>query len=524
MGKYLTEITKQNATLVYGSQAGVDVPNVTLNSEGITYTNNDECIIAYTFTWYDKFIELDEGTTRTWKFGLYDDPTDGKTKYILLDPIGKHIHLLADGESFVWLVKIPKATLENSDYTFNVFQNLPTNLPSFYNPKYVDYYIPGINDGCYTWESNVEYCIPRTVELGMIPYYPYSLLDGETEEEAIARRKQEVQAEFDALPYEERYTQVENWLKNRASTFYGACMTYATTPEEQELYCKICLQGVWHDKENSSVINQNYRNTELVSCVNFMTSNIASIKVNNTSSYRNCSKLIFNDNIETLNGFGASASYFSYIHLPKHLKNFVNGSFSYAKGGGIADGHEEPSLFIDFGDDLENIPESMFNNGEGIKISMKLPKSLKDIGPGAFMWFNTDEQLVIPASVETIGTNSNYPNMVFSPMIIQKGDAIEGEENYIITKIPSVKFEGTTPPAFAKVAGNNTPSGYWQDFAYIYDENNVTITENSYHQLRYTAPLIKASYPIYVPRGSKAAYMAALDLCEESRFIEYDPE
>ena len=90
---------------------------------------------------------------------------------------------------------------------------------------------------------------------------------------------------------------------------------------------------------------------------------------------------------------------------------------------------------------------------------------------------------------------------------------------YIITKIPSVKFEGTTPPVFPKASNSSTPLGYWHDFAYTYDENNVTITEN-----RYTAPLIKASYPIYVPRGSKAAYMAALDLCEESRFIEYDPE
>ena len=106
--------------------------------------------------------------------------------------------------------------------------------------------------------------------------------------------------------------------------------------------------------------------------------------------------------------------------------------------------------------------------------------------------------------------------------MVQKGEA-GGEENYIITKIPSVKFEGTTPPVFPKASNSSTPLGYWQDFAYTYDENNVTI-ENIDNQLRYTAPLIKASYPIYVPRGSKAAYMAALDLCEESRFIEYDPE
>ena len=81
--KYLSLITKQNAVSVYGSVSGIDVPNVTLNSDGITYTNNDECIIAYTFTWYDKFIELDEGTSNTWKYCLYDDPIDGKTKYIL---------------------------------------------------------------------------------------------------------------------------------------------------------------------------------------------------------------------------------------------------------------------------------------------------------------------------------------------------------------------------------------------------------------------------------------------------------
>ena len=364
----------------------------------------------------------------------------------------------------------------------------------------------------------------HAAELGIISYEPYSLLDGETEEEAVARRKQEVQAEFDALSYDERYTQAENWLKNRAGNFYGACNTYATTPEDQELYCKICLQGVWHDRENTSVINQNYRNTELVSCINFMTSNITAIQVYNASTYRNCSKLIFNDNIETLTGFNAGGSYFSYIHLPKHLKNFVGCSFSYSKGGGIADGHNEAHLFVDFGDELENIPDSMFNNGEGIKISMKLPKSLKDIEANAFMWFNTDDQLIIPASVETIGIKTHYSsNLAFLPGMIQKGDAIEGEKNYIITKIPSVKFEGTTPPTFAKVSGSSTPLGYWQDFAYIYDENNVTI-ENSNNQLRYTAPLIKASYPIYVPRGSKAAYMAALDLCEESRFIEYDPE
>ena len=73
--------------------------------------------------------------------------------------------------------------------------------------------------------------------------------------------------------------------------------------------------------------------------------------------------------------------------------------------------------------------------------------------------------------------------MTFIPMLIQTGDAIKGEENYIITKIPSVKFEGTTPPAFAKVPGSNTPLGYWQDFAYTYDENNVTITKNSSNQL-----------------------------------------
>lgn len=522
--KYLSLITKENAASVYGSVSGIDVPNVTLNSDGISYTNNDECIIAYTFTWYDKFIELDEGTSNTWKYCLYDDPTDGKTKYILLDPVDKHIHLLADGESFVWLIKIPKTTFENSSYKFNVYQSLPTSLPSFYHPDYVNSYIPGINEGCYTWESNVEYCMKHAAELGIISYEPYSLLDGETEEEAIARRKQEVQAEFDALSYDERYTQAENWLKNRAGNFYGACNTYASTPEDQELYCKICLQGVWHDRENSSVMNQNYRNTELVSCINFMTSNIAAIQVYNASTYRNCSKLIFNDNIETLNGFNAGGSYFSYIHLPKHLKNFVNGSFSYSKGGGIADGHNEAHLFVDFGDELENIPDSMFNNGEGIKISMKLPKSLKDIWANAFMWFNTDDQLIIPASVETIGIKANNSsNVAFIPMLIQTGKAIEGEKNYIITKIPSVKFEGTTPPAFAKVPGSSTPLGYWQDFAYIYDENNVTI-ENSNNQLRYTAPLIKASYPIYVPRGSKAAYMAALDLCEESRFIEYDPE
>lgn len=522
--KYLSLITKQNAASVYGSVSGFDVPNVTLNSDGIAYTNNDECIIAYTFTWYDKFIELDEGTSRTWKYCLYDDPTDGKTKYILLDPVDKHIHLLADGESFVWLIKIPKTTFENSGYRFNVYQSLPTNLPSFYHPDYVNSCIPGINEGCYTWKSNVEYCMEHAAELGIISYEPYSLLDGETEEEAIARRKQEVQAEFDALSYDERYTQAENWLKNRAGSFYGACNTYATTPEDQELYCKICLQGVWRDRENSSVINQNYRNTELVSCINFMTSNIAAIQAYNVSTYRNCSKLIFSDNIETLAGFNAGGSYFSYIHLPKHLKNFLGCSFSYSKGGGIADGHKEAHLFIEFGDELENIPDSMFNNGEGIKISMKLPKSLKDIWANAFMWFNTDDQLIIPASVETIGIKANNSsNVAFIPMLIQTGNAIEGEKNYIITKIPSVKFEGTTPPAFAKVPGSNTPLGYWQDFAYTYDENNVTI-ENSNNQLRYTAPLIKASYPIYVPRGSKAAYMAALDLCEESRFIEYDPE
>ena len=518
--KYLTLITKQNVASVYESVSGVDVPNVTLNSDGISYTNNDECIIAYTFTWYDKFIEIDEGIGNRWKYCLYDDPTDGKTKYILADPIDKHIHLLADGESFVWLIKIPKTTFENSSYRFDVYQSLPTNLPSFYHPDYVISYIPGINEGCYTWESNVEYCMEHAAELGIISYEPYSLLDGETKEEAVARRKQEVQAEFDALSYDERYTQAENWLKNRAGSFYGACNTYATTPEDQELYCKICLQGVWRDRENSSVINPNYRNAELVSCINFMTSNITAIQVYNVSSYRNCSKLIFNDNIETLAGSNASAAYFSYIHLPKHLKNVMGCSFSYSKGGGIADGHNEGHLFIDFGDELENISDSMFNNGECIKISMKLPKSLKDIWANAFMWFNTDDQLIIPASVETIGIKSNYSsNLAFIPGMIQTGDAIEGKENYIITKIPSVKFKGTTPPAFAKVSGSNTPLGYWQDFAYTYDENNVTITEN-----RYTAPLIKASYPIYVPRGSKAAYMAALDLCEESRFIEYDPE
>ena len=522
--KYLSLITKQNAASVYGSVSGVDVPNVTLNSDGITYTNNDECIIAYTFTWYDKFIEIDEGIGNEWKYCLYDDPTDGKTKYILADPVGKHIHLLADGESFVWLVKIPKTTFENSGYRFNVYQSLPTNLPSFYNPAYVNSYIPGINEGCYTWKSNVEYCMEHAAELEIISYEPYSLLDGETEEEAVARRKQEVQAKFDALSYDEKYTQAENWLKNRAGNFYGACNTYATTPEDQELYCKICLQGVWHDRENSSVINLNYRNSELVSCINFMTSNIAAIQAYNVSTYRNCSKLIFSDNIETLTGFNAGGSYFSYIHLPKHLKNFRGCSFSYSKGGGIADGHNEAHLFIEFGDELENILDSMFNNGEGIKISMKLPKSLKHIEANAFMWFNTDDQLIIPASVETIGIKSNYSsNVAFIPGMVQTGNAIEGEKNYIITKIPSVKFEGTTPPTFAKVAGSNTPLGYWQDFAYIYDENNVTI-ENSNNQLRYTAPLIKASYPIYVPRGSKAAYMAALDLCEESRFIEYDPE
>ena len=248
--KYLTLITKQNAASVYGSVSGVDVPNVTLNSDGISYTNNDECIIAYTFTWYDKFIEIDEGTGHEWKYCLYDDPTDGKTKYILADPIGKHIHLLADGESFVWLIKIPKTTFENSSYKFDAYQNLPYNLPYFYNPAYVNSCIPGINEGCYTWKSNVEYCMGHAAELGIISYEPYSLLDGETEEEAIARRKQEVQAEFDALSYDERYTQAENWLKNIAGIFYSACNTYATTPEDQELYCKICLQGVWHDREN----------------------------------------------------------------------------------------------------------------------------------------------------------------------------------------------------------------------------------------------------------------------------------
>ena len=523
--KYLSLITKQNAASVYGSVSGIDVPNVTLNSDGITYTNNDECIIAYTFTWYDKFIELDEGIDNGWKYCLYDDPTDGKTKYILSDPIDKHIHLLADGESFVWLIKIPKTTFENSSYRFNVYQSLPTNLPYFYNPAYVNSYIPGINEGCYTWESNVEYCMEHAAELEIISYEPYSLLDGETEEEAVARRKQEVQAKFDALSYDERYTQAENWLKNNASNFYGACNTYAITPEDQELYCKICLQGVWRDRENKSNMSPNYRNSELVSCLNFMTSNITSIKVNNVSSYRNCSKLIFNDNIETLAGFNAGGSYFSYIHLPKHLKNVMGCCFSCSKGGGIADGHNEAHLFIEFGDELESITDSMFNNGEGIKISMKLPKSLKDIWASAFHWFNTDDQLIIPASVETIGIKSNYSSyLAFKPMFIQTGKAIEGEKNYIITKIPSVKFEGTTPPVFAKVSDSSTPLGYWQDFAYTYDENNVTITKNSYNLLQYTAPLIKASYPIYVPRGSKAAYMAALDLCEESRFIEYDPE
>ena len=499
MGRYLTEITKQNAVSVYGSQAGVDVPNVTLNSEGITYTNNDDAIIAYTFTWYDKFIELDEGTDRTWKYGLYDDPTDGKTKYILLDPVGKHIHLLADGESFIWLVKIPKATLEDSNYTFNAFQNLPTNLPSFYHPDFVGYYIPGINDGCYTWESNVEYCMPRAATLGITSD----------------------QAEFDLLDYNTRYNQAENWLKNRSWTFYGACLTYATTPEEQELYCKICLQGVWHDRENSSVINQNYRNTELVSCINFITSNVASIHLNNVSSYRNCSKLIFNDNIETLKGFGAGASYFSHIHLPKHLKNFEGGSFSYAKGGGIADGHEEPSLFIDFGDELENIPASMFNNGEVIKISMKLPKALKTIGQTAFFWYNSDEQLVIPASVTSIGSNAFSPGVNISYTITNR----ENHEFILnddcrIASFPSVKFEGSVPPYFG--AHNFDEE--------INSENPITIlwkedTGTSYDSTQTNK--ITATYPIYVPRGSKAAYITAFavnNTIDESRFIEYDPE
>lgn len=520
--KYLSLITKQNAASVYGSVSGIDVPNVTLNSDGISYTNNDECIIAYTFTWYDKFIEIDEGTGFEWKYCLYDDPTDGKTKYILADPIGKRICLLADGESFVWLVKIPKTTFENPNYIFNVYQNLPTNLPSFYNPAYVNSYIPGINEGCYTWESNVEYCMEHAAELGIISYEPYSLLDGETEEEAVARRKQEVQTEFDALSYDERYTQAENWLKNNAGNFYGACNTYATTPEDQELYCKICLQGVWHDRENTSGMHPNYNNTELVSCINFMTSNITSIKVNNVSSYRNCSKLIFNDNIETLAGLNAGGSWFSYIHLPKHLKNFVNGSFSYSKGGGVADGHNEAHLFVDFGDELENIPNSMFNNGEVIKISMKLPKALKTIGSSAFYWYSSNEQLVIPASVTSIGSSAFYPGTHTSYTITDRENReFILNDDFRIASFPSVKFEGSVPPYIDK----------YNFVEEINSENPITIIWKEDTGLSYDSTqtnTIAATYPIYVPRGSKAAYIEALHLnnpsISESRIIEYDPE
>jgi hypothetical protein len=60
------------------------------------------------------------------------------------------------------------------------------------------------------------------------------------------------------------------------------------------------------------------------------------------------------------------------------------------------------------------------------------------------------------------------------------------------------------------IISGNTPSGYWQDFTYEYDET--------------TGDLIEAAYPIYIPRGSKSAYMAALSYCKEERFIEYDPE
>lgn len=515
MGRYLTEITKQNATSIYESQAGVDVPNVTLNSEGITYTNNNDAIIAYTFTWYDKFIELDEETTSTWKYGLYDDPTDGKTKYILLDTVGKHIKLLADGESYIWLVKIPKATLENSSYTFNAFQNLPTNLANFYHPDYVGSYIYGINDGCYTWDANVQYIIDHPIETYLIYVYQQT---NETYEEAKTR----LLNEWNNTSQDEKWSRAENYLKSKASTFYRACNEYASTPEDQELYCKICLQGVWHDRENSSVINQNYRNTELVSCINFITSNVASIHLNNVSSYRNCSKLIFNDNIETLKGFGAGASYFSYIHLPKHLKNFEGGSFSYAKGGGIADGHEEPSLFIDFGDELENIPESMFNNGEVIKISMKLPKALKTIGNGAFFWYNSDEQLFIPASVTSIGSNAFAPGTHISYTITDRENReFILNDDFRIASFPSVKFEGSVPPYFGahnfdeEIDSENPITIFWkEDTGKSYDSTQTN--------------KITATYSIYVPRGSKAAYIEALHLnnpsISESRIIEYDPE
>ena len=95
--KYLTLITKQNVASVYGSVSGVDVPNVTLNSDGISYTNNDECIIAYTFTWYDKFIEIDEGI-KNGKYVLIPKPNG-------MNIVGKLRNVNEDASKFYSILK-----------------------------------------------------------------------------------------------------------------------------------------------------------------------------------------------------------------------------------------------------------------------------------------------------------------------------------------------------------------------------------------------------------------------------------
>lgn len=528
--KYLLDLQNNELANLTVDKNQIDTPNIILNhDESLEFTDNDTVIIAYTFTWRADYMKRDEGTSRTWKFGLFDDPDDGKTKYVLCDVISKRLVLLANGESYTKLIKINKNDLGQSYSVFNTsLHSALSNGPSFYNPKYVDYYIPGIKHGCYTWDSNVQYMIDHPYETYLLSIPPYTVEEGETDEEARERVKQAQLDAFNASSDEIKYNTASNKLKSSYS-FYQACQCYPNE-EDQRKYCLICLQGVWHDPENSSVINQSYRNSELVSAINFLSSNISEIQLSNCSSYYNAKKLIFNDNIETLKNVSFSSATFNEIYFPKKLKNLVNGSFSYLKGKGYYETNKKyGEVYIELGDDLENIPGSFFNNGEGTKITINLPKKLKTIGPNAFMWFDTDSQLVIPASVESIGvheSNSQYNNIAFSPYhffkYIDNDTNNVDESSFKVTHIPSVKFEGSIPPTMVIKAGSNTPSGYWQDFAYEYDETTKRIVENAYGQKQMQADLIEATYPIYVPRGSKAAYIAALPYCREERFIEYD--
>ena len=152
---------------------------------------------------------------------------------------------------------------------------------------------------------------------------------------------------------------------------------------------------------------------------------------------------------------------------------------------------------------IESILDYTFRNCYSLS-TVILPEGLSSIGKLAFFYCTDLHELEFPASLTTIG-NWSGENLVFYGVEFRSGTDNDGHEYH------GVKFRGVTPPSFEKAdieikgkhwdASANDGEGGWVD-----------------------------GVVIYVPRGSKDAYLAVSNInsnitdtdLRNSLFVEYD--